>query len=73
MDVSQSNVESSPKEKDNFSANLEQKMDTSGAADTGIENKREGEMERGTMDDLNIRFKIPQNSLGISQIHLLCS
>ena len=47
-------------------------MDTSGAADTGIENKREGEMERGTMDDLDIRFKIPQNSLGISQIHLLC-
>lgn len=73
MDVSQSNVESSPKEKDNFSANLEQKMDTSGAADTDIENKREGEMERGTIDDLDIRFKIPQNSLGISQIHLLCS
>lgn len=66
VDVSQSNVESSPKEKDNFSANLEQKMDTSGAADTGIENKREGEMERGTMDDLNIRFKIPQNSLDLS-------
>lgn len=73
MDISQSNVESSPKAKGDFSANLEQKMDTSGAADTGIENKRNSELESGTMDDFDIRFKIPQNSLGIPQIHLLCS
>lgn len=73
MDISQSNVESSPKANGDFSANLEEKMDTSAATDTGIDNKRSNQMESGTVDDLDIRFKIPQSSLGISQIHLFSS